>query len=131
MFWRHGKVATQALKRSFGVFSRMAKKKTKKAAKPAKKVAKPSKAKKTHKLKPIKRSPKMAKMPEVVIPPTVDVTPQVQDQVVEVKPEPASTQAQTSTLTPAEAQEKHEELTAALTTPPEKKGFWARLFGKK
>lgn len=114
----------------------MAKKKGAKKAsrKPAKKAArKPAKVsgKIPRATRAVKRSkPSKATMAgsvEVIKQPTVDMTEIVREDIVEVKPEPKPAQP-----APAPAPvEKHDEFTQALTHEPEKKGFWARLFGKK
>lgn len=81
--------------------------------------------------RPMKRSKAapMAGTMETVAQPTVDVTPQVNESVVDMPP-PMKTD-----LTPPsqpETEQKHEEFTQLLTQEPEKKrGFWARLFGRK
>lgn len=98
----------------------------KKAKKPAHKAKKP--AKKARKLRPIKRSRPKPRTPEVVAPPMVDVTERVKQDVVEVKPaEPSKEQAPAV----ADLQQKEQEFQQELKAEPEKKGFWAKLFGKK
>jgi hypothetical protein len=57
----------------------------------------------------------------------VDVTPQVQETVVEVKPEPQPVAEQPKQEMHALDQQFQQE----LKQEPEKRGFWARLFGKK
>lgn len=104
----------------------MAKKKA--AKKQAKKVSKkaPKKSVKRSAPKKKKAASKMAGAIEVVPQATVDMTAEVKQDMVDVKPQAPKTEA-----APSQPVEKHEEFTQALTQEPEKKGFWARLFGKK
>ena len=87
--------------------------------------------KKTHKRSAPKRkarAPKAAGSIEIVPQTTVDVTAAVKQDMIDVKPQ---TSAAPETTPEAQPVEKHEDFTQALTQEPPKKGFWARLFGKK
>jgi hypothetical protein len=96
-----------------------------------KKAAKKTARKATKKtVRKTKRTAKKQQTMVTVQPPMVDVTADVKENVVPVTKH-TSTQTTTSTLAPHEAAAKHEEFTQALTEEPPKRGFWARLFGRK
>ena len=90
-----------------------------KARAPAKKPAKrPAK-------KPVSAKP--AGSVEVVKLPIIDVTADVKQTVVPAEATKADPQPQLA----QPPIEKHEEFQQALAAEPPKRGFWARLFGKK
>jgi hypothetical protein len=64
---------------------------------------------------------------EVVKLPIIDVTAEVKQDVVPAAAPKAEQQPQPSTP----PVEKHEDFQQALAQEPPKRGFWARLFGKK
>jgi hypothetical protein len=98
----------------------MAKKKAAKKA-PRKAAKKP-----THKRS--KSRAKAAGSVETITPDMIDVTKEVKADVVPVST--ATQQTGSTTLPPAESAAKHDEFTQGLTQEPQKRGFWARLFGK-
>jgi len=101
-------------------------------AKPKAKTKPVSKAKAKPKAKaraPMKKTAPKAKSAgtiEIVKLPVVDVTPQVVQDVVPAKAPKAEQQPQLA----SEPVEKHDDFQKALAQEPEKRGFWARFFGK-
>ena len=96
-----------------------------------KKAAKKAARKATKKpARKVKRSSKKQASVITVKPPMIDVTAEVKEDVVPVT-KATTVETQTTTLPPKEAAALHEEFTQSLTKEPPKRGFWARLFGRK